>query len=235
MTEFPKTSISQQIMRWLPSALWLLAAVLLLVSISSIYWRIHLDAPQYEYRDGLNIIIYVDRMTGEDPAFDELHELNELNHYIGMAHLDEAAKFERSIAIPAIIIFVIFLIVNVVWAPLNLARFISNAKASKFLNKWIWLLTIIPASFPAAFLGFLGYWLNYYGQNLDPTAPFSSSIHPFTPPVLGPGEIGQFTTLATVEAGWYMATGATVLILVGLAIRFLQSRQQIEKAKLAHA
>ena len=207
---------SRRILRWTPSVLWILAAVLLTASILFPYWGMTLYAPQYP--GGLSVRVFVNSMTGdEDPVMDEVREIDGLNHYIGMRPLGEAAKFERSIAIPAVIIFAVFLLVAALWR-----------------QKWSWLLAIPPLAFPVVFLADLAYWLNNFGQNLDPAAPLSSAIHPFTPPVLGEGVVGQFRTVAHVDVGWFLAAGAAVLILVALVIHFWLARRAAVD-ELSHA
>ena len=57
---------------WMPPAFLILAAILILGSIPLPYWEMHLDAPQYNYRGGLDVVIYINSMTGKDPEFDEL-------------------------------------------------------------------------------------------------------------------------------------------------------------------
>lgn len=198
-------AVLQKILRAVPSILLIAAALLIVQSLSKPYWNMHLDAVQYEYRGGLDILVYVDRMTGKDPEFDELRELNSLNHYIGMRKLDDAAEFERSIAEFSVYAFVVLL---------------ALAAVGLFINwrgrKFVWLLTLPPLSFPFVFLGDLYYWLRDSGQNLDQSAPLSSSIHPFTPPILGEGKVGQFETIASLDTGWYMIFAATVCIVVAL-------------------
>ena len=68
------------------------------------------------------------------------------------------------------------------------------------------------------FLADLGFWLRHFGTNLDPTAPLSSSIDPFVPPVLGRGWVGQFATDALPDQGLILATIASLVILVGLVL-----------------
>lgn len=187
--------------RWLPSGFMLLAAILLVASIAFPYWGLVLEAPQYP--GGLKMRVFVNYMTGDDdPQLDEVREIDGLNHYIGMKSLYDAAAFERSIALPGVFFMVVALV------------------AVAFLRRrWVWLLAIPAVAFPFVFLGDLAYWLNHYGQNLDPYAPLSSAIHPFTPPILGEGIIGQFKTVAAVDTGWYLAIGAAVLTLAALLIR----------------
>ncbi len=196
--------------RWIPSVLLIIAAILLIQSIEKPYWNMHLDAPQYDYRGGLDIIVYIDSMEGKDPKFDELRELNGLNHYIGMRPLEEAAEFERSIAIPAVYTFA-GILVFVAFAAAWRGRF------RRWL-RWSWLLVLAPMAFPAVFVGDLYYWLRDSGQNLDPNAPFSSSIHPFTPPTWGEGKVGQFYTISSLDEGWYLALYAAILIGVAMLI-----------------
>jgi hypothetical protein len=62
----------------------------------------------------------------------------------------------------------------------------------------------------------LQFWLANFGQNLDPTAPLSSSVKPFIPPVLFTGRIAQFSTTAVPGPGLWLAFIASGLILAGL-------------------
>lgn len=191
----------RRLVKWLPSGLMLIAGFLLIASIAFPYWGLVLEAPQYP--GGLEMRVFVNHMTGdEDPALDEVREIDGLNHYIGMKSLYDAAAFERSIAIPGVILMVILL-----------------AIVAFLRRRWVWILALPVIAFPFIFLGDLFYWMNNYGQNLDPYAPLSSAIHPFTPPILGEGVIGQFKTVAYVDTGWFMAVGAGVLVLVALLIR----------------
>ncbi|MCB9437295.1 MAG: cytochrome C [Anaerolineales bacterium] len=203
----------QFMVRWVPSALLVIAAVLLVQSIDKPYWNMHLDAPQYDYRNGLDVIVYIDRMEGKDPKFDELRELNSLNHYIGMRNLDEAATLERSIAIQAMYTFAALLGISAV-----LLAWRGRGRRWTSLG---WLLMLPALSFPFVFIADLAYWLRDSGQNLDPTAPFSSSIHPFTPPVWGEGTVGQFHTIASLDSGWEQASTAAALMLVAVAVMLL--------------
>ncbi len=197
-----------RVLHWGPAVLLVVAAVLLVVSASFPYWGMVLHAPQYP--GGLEMRVFVNEMTGdEDPTLDEVSEIDGLNHYIGMKSLYEAAKIERAIAIPALLISAGLLIVAAFWRW-----------------RWAWLLVLPALGFPFVFLADLGLWMRHYGHSLDPYAPLSSAIEPFTPPVLGEGVVGQFRTVAYVNTGWYIAVAAVVLIAVALVLRFLEARQQ---------
>jgi hypothetical protein len=189
-------------------ALYMLAVVLIGISTQFPYWGLVLEAPQYP--EGLSMRVFVNTITGdEDPSRDEVAEIDGLNHYIGMKSLFDAAKIERQIAVPAIIIMLALLVVAALWH-----------------KPYTWLLTLPAISFPFVFLADIAFWMAYYGNNLDPYAPLSSSIQPFTPPILGEGIIGQFKTVASVDSGWYLAVFAGLLIILGLILRYQQFSKQ---------
>lgn len=178
----------------LPTIVMSLARVCLLVSLFLPYWHIKLKAPQYPKRD-LQINAYINRVEGD------MREINGLNHYIGMRPLDEAAKLEKAIGVWGLIAMVLLI------------------EASMFIHsRWAVLLLVPAIAFPGFFLADLYYWLNHFGQNLDPRAPLSSSIKPFTPPALGEGVIGQFKTIAWMGYGLWLAWIAAGLVLVSLAL-----------------
>lgn len=175
----------------LPTLLLVAAALLLLISIFTPYWNMTLHAPQYP--KGLRVTAYLNHLTGD------VNEIDGLNHYIGMRPLHEAAQFERSASI-AMTCILALLIVSAVFIHTRFAAWLS-----------------LPAMlFPAGFLGDLYFWLAHFGQNLDPRAPLSHAIKPFTPPVLGVGMIGQFKTVALPDTGLILAAIASILIAVGL-------------------
>ena len=202
------TPSSRTLPRYVPTVLWILAAILLLASLPFPYWKMTLLAPQYP--DGLSIRIFANRITGDDdPTLDEVAEIDGLNHYIGMRSMYEAAQFEQSIALPSVGIFVLFLIIAALWR-----------------KKWIWLLTLPALSFPFVYLADVGLWMRAYGQNLDPSAPLSSAIKPFTPPVIGEGVVGQFRTIAFVDLGWFIAVAGSLCIMAAIIIHWRQFKQE---------
>lgn len=177
----------------LPTLFFAAAAVALLSSIPQPYWKMTLRAPQYP--GGLTVSGYINRMEGD------VHEIDSLNHYIGMRPLDQAARVERQVAVTSLWAFAGLLVLGTV---------IHNRLSA---------LLVLPALlFPACFLIDLHFWLAHFGQHLDPHAPLSSAIKPFTPPVLGMGKIGQFRTFAAAGEGLIRATYASGLILVGLVL-----------------
>jgi nitrous oxidase accessory protein len=175
----------------LPSMLLLLAAALLVASYFQPYWKMTLHAPQYP--KGLHVQAYLNRLEGD------VREIDGLNHYIGMRPLNEAAQLERETS--AMMIGVTALLV--------LAGVLVH-------SRWAALLAAPAILFPAGFLLDLYWWMNHFGQNLDPHAALSSSIKPFTPPVLGTGMVGQFKTVAGAHTGLIMAAIASAIVLVAL-------------------
>ena len=188
----PSEELAKHRGRYLAPALILtVARVLLLISIFLPYWTMELQAPQYP--DGLHVQAYINRLTGD------VKEIDGLNHYIGMRPLEDAAQLERMLSITALISLVL-LVEGAIYVH----------------SRWTVLLTLPSILFPPVFLIDLYFWLNHFGQNLDPKAPLSNAISPFTPPVLGTGVIGQFETHAAAGMGWWFAAIAAVLTIVGL-------------------
>lgn len=181
--------------RWpryfLPTALLALAAVALVVSWFLPYWHMTLLAPQYP--KGLHVTAYLNRLEGD------VREIDGLNHYIGMRPLEEAAQLERSLSVMLVGVLALLVLAGVL-----------------IHNWWAALLTLPAILFPAGFLADLYYWLSNFGQNLDPRAPLSNAVKPFTPPVIGVGTVGQFKTVASVGVGWWVAAGASLVILIAL-------------------
>lgn len=175
----------------LPSAILVLAALLLVVSMFQPYWSITMTAPQYP--KGLTVEVYVNHLEGD------MGEIDGLNHYLGMPPLDEGGRFERQISIPALAMLGLLLIA---------ATFIHS--------KWAAILALPALLWPVIFLADLWLILYTYGHSIDPESALGGAIDPFTPPILGTGKIAQFGTVAELQAGFYLALAAVAVILVGL-------------------
>jgi copper chaperone NosL len=173
--------------------MWLFggAALLLIVSLLLPYWVLKLSAPQFP--NGLTVTAYVNRLTGD------VGELEGLNHYVGLGSFQDAATFERSIAIAAIVML----------AGLLIAAFLIH-------SRWVLILVLPAFLFPFIFLVDLQFWLWDFGHHLDPAAPLAKAVGEFTPPIFGPAEIAQFDTLALPGIGLILAFIASGLIGAGL-------------------
>jgi hypothetical protein len=193
----PRELVARERVRfYLPAALMLVAASLLLVSIFLPYWKMELQAPQYPR--GLEMTVYVNKVQGD------VKEVDGLNHYIGMRPISEAGKFERSTSIIAISALVLLLVVSI---------FIHNPCAL--------LLSWPVIAYPGIFLLDLWLWMRAFGQDLDPTAPLSNIIEPFVPQIIGSGQVAQFKTEAIWMPGLWVAFAGSVVIIVAI---FLQRR-----------
>lgn len=188
---------------WLPTKRWtlahgdrwfpLIAAALIVVSMFFPYWRLKLNAPQYP--SGLTATIGVSSVGGD------VDEIDGLNHYIGMRRLDEGGKFERSISVFAI--------------PLMA----GIAALAALRRRRFWLFALPAIAYPVVFTADLYYWLRDFGHNLDPTAALSNAFDEFTPTLLGPGRVGQFTTFSMYDIGFGMAFLGAVLLVIAIGVR----------------
>lgn len=181
--------------RWLVVLLGATSVGLFALSFFKPWWSFKLYAPQYP--KGLALEISLTGMGGD------VHEIDLLNHYIGMKHLSDAATIERHLAGYGV-------------AAVGVMTLVAIAFSGKKLNK----LVAIPAiAFPLGFLLDSFYWLYSYGQNLDPKAPLH--IAAFTPQMFGNGVIGQFETYASPSIGFWLAIAGVVCAIVA---NFLRSR-----------
>lgn len=175
-------------------ALLVAAALLIYLSVNRPWWGMLMYAPQYP--DGLGVTAYLDGMAGD------VTEIDNLNHYIGMMPLADAAKLELA---------------AVRWV---LPLMVVLAVASVFVSGWAgWALRAPLIAFPALFLIDLTAWMWYAGNHLDPHAPMNRTIARFTPTVLGEGRIAQFITYGYLEPGFWLAFAAAALALAAGLIR----------------
>lgn len=178
----------------LPSALLMLAALLLMISIFLPYWSMKMYAPQYpRHLGGLTVEVYVNHLEGD------MREIDELNHYIGLPSLDEGGQLERTISVYAIVALGLLLMAGV---------FVHN--------QWAAILALPLIGFPLGFIADLWWILYTYGHSIDPTSALGGAIEPFTPPILGIGKIAQFETDASFGPGFYLCLAAILVMFVGL-------------------
>lgn len=179
--------------RWVVVALGACAAALFVASFFVPWWQFWLYAPQYPH--GLRLVISLTGMSGD------VHEIDLLNHYIGMKHLEDAAPTERQLAgfgVATIALLVVVLLLL----------------SGKKLNK----LVAVPAvAFPIVFLADSFYWLFTFGHHLDPHAPLH--IAAFTPQMFGNGKIGQFETFAQPALGFWIAVAGVACAVAATVVR----------------
>ncbi len=172
------------------SILLVVAALLIVASIFTPWWRMEFFAPQYP--EGLNIIVYPDKLEGE------IEQINALNHYIGMKNFSEENFPELK--------FLTYLIGGL--ALLVLLAAVIRKKA--------FLYGVIGVFIVGGALGVwdLRRWLKDFGTNLDPKAPIE--MDPFVPPILGENIVANFTTYSTLQMGSYLVVAAFILLLIPL-------------------
>jgi hypothetical protein len=160
--------------------LLVLAAGAMVAAVFLPLWQIHLVAPQY--REGLALHIYSHQLVGGNGGQD-LHEINTLNHYIGMKPLARADFAEMT------------------WLPFAFGAFALLALRAAAIGRMASLvdLGVLFLYFGAFSLGNFYYRLYSYGHTLDPKAPMT--INPFTPIMIGSQKIANFVQTSLPQSG----------------------------------
>lgn len=169
-------------------------------------WRFSLFAPNYPkeaFPDGLPVFIHLDGLSGE------VHEMDIINHYIGMKPMEEGAKLERQVVPYVLIILSLFVLLFI---------FVEN----KVIN---WLISIAIVT-PFAFVGVYAFWLYKFGHDLVNGA---ITIKPFMPVLLGTGKVAQFSTVSSPESGFWMLV--LIAIFSALALLFKRKYETFEESK----
>jgi hypothetical protein len=179
--------------RWPTLLLGLGGAGLFVAAFFQEWWRFWLYAPQYP--GGLRLNIALTGMSGD------VHEIDLLNHYIGMQHLEDAAPVERRLAVYGVAAI----------AAVTVALVVASGRR---LNK---IVAVPGFAFPLAFLADSFGWLYRFGHALSPRAPLK--IAAFTPQMFGNGKIGQFETYAQPALGFWLAVLGVVCIAAAALFR----------------
>lgn len=200
-----------------PLYLWtrpVLVALVIPLVIAAVLplWRISLEAPQYP--EGLTVDIYTYTLkSGHDDT--DLHEINILNHYVGMKKIERAAFAELD------------------WLPFAFGAVAVLALRVAAIGNVRMLidLAVITGYFTLFSAGRFVYKMYVYGHDLSPEAPVK--VPPFMPAVLGTKQVGNFTTHAAPAVGTYLvgifALGVAALTLFHL----IRGRAESKRARLA--
>jgi len=151
-------------------------------------WAIYLLAPQYP--EGLSMQIWLTHLSGQ------VDIINGLNHYIGMAKINEAMFPEFG--------FLVYIVGFYITAGLLVAL------AGK--RKWLTAYLVLLALGAVAALVDFYQWGYQYGHNLDPSAPIQVPGLYYQPPLIGHKKLLNF------DAYSYPDSGGWVVIIAGLLV-----------------
>jgi hypothetical protein len=160
-------------------------------------WAVSLEAPNYPkeaFPEGIPVFFHFDGFSGE------VHEMNTINHYIGMDPMWQGGILEREIGIYALL-------------GLTLIMILFIAYNNKILN----YLMLIPVALPILFIADYAYWLYWFGHNLHDWGAFN--IKPFMPTVFGDGKVAQFITHSYPTIGFYMIVAIALFSLLAIMAR----------------
>jgi len=211
-----KSAQMQNIFRVLIAA----GVLLMVLSYFAPMWWVSLKAPNYPehtFPDGVRIHMHWDGVkngcqltqreeVAEDEALDCVHEMNTINHYIGMEPIERGARIEFAAA------------------PYLFATFVVMGVIALFYSGPAWWLLLVPGIVaPAVFLADFTFWLWWFGHHLRDWAAFS--VKPFMPTVLGEGKVAQFHTFAYPHYGIALSAASALCLLLALLIRRKQLRE----------
>ncbi len=179
--------------RWLVVSLGLGGAALFVLAFFQRWWSFCLYAPQYP--GGLRLDISLTGMGGD------VHEIDLLNHYIGMKHLEDAAPVERHLAVYGVAAIAI----------LSIALLLASGR------RWNRFIALPAVAFPVVFLADSIGWLYTFGHQLSPHAPLKIGV--FTPQLFGNGKIGQFETYAEPAIGFWLALAGSLAVVAAVVVR----------------
>jgi len=166
-------------------------------------WAVSLEAPNYPkeaFPQGIPVFFHFDGFSGE------VHEMNTINHYVGMDPMWVGGQLEREIGIYALLLLSLFMVYFIAY------------------NKKIFTLAmLIPVSLPVLFIADYSYWLYWFGHNLHDWGAFK--IKPFMPTVFGDGKIAQFTTHSYPTIGFYVLVAISLLSLLAVMAKSKAMRE----------
>jgi len=176
--------------------------------VSAPIWYVALEAPNYPkeaFPEGIPVYYHFDGFSGD------VHEMNTINHYIGMDPMERGAPYLRLIA-PYALVFVALIMVYYMLYD------------SKILD----LLMFIPVMLPVIFLGFYSYWLYWFGHNMHDWGAFK--IKPFMPTVFGDGKVAQFTTHSYPTIGFWLLLAISIFSLLAIISKRKARKLSLQKA-----
>jgi copper chaperone NosL len=184
-----------------------LAALLLVVMYFTPLWRIRLEAPQYP--EGIGLKIMLSTVAGQKP--NDLANINNLNHYIGMKRIVPEAIPELRIMPWAVGLLIVF----------GLAAAASGR--AWVLYTWVGLFTVLAVA------GLVDFWLwEYdYGHNLDmEKAIIKVPGMSYQPPLIGSKQLLNFKAHSWPGIGGWSAFVSLAAGFALVARRLLSGRRR---------
>lgn len=160
-------------------------------------WYVALEAPNYPksvFPEGIPVWFHVDGFSGD------IHEMNVINHYVGMYPMEAGAQRERA-AGPFIM----------VGMTLCILLFLA------FRNKWTTWLMLPMALFPPGFFAFYAGWMYWFGHNMQEWGAFK--LKAFMPTALGVGHVAHFTTKSFPSIGFWVFLVIAILSVLAILSR----------------
>ena len=87
-----------------------------------------------------------------------------------------------------------------------------------------WLMGIIPALLPVAFVIEYAAWLYWFGHNMSEMGAFT--LKPFMPTVFGQGKVAQFTTHSYPHYGFFLMVVFSLIVILIVLLRRKQLREE---------
>lgn len=200
--------------------LTLVGMALLAFAFFSPIWWVSLKAPNYPpqtFPDGVRIEFHFtgvkngchlrtsQEVEEEGEALDCVHEMNTINHYIGMKPIALGAQYELMLA------------------PYLFAGVGLMLIAFMFYSGLFWWVLALPAILvPVGFIVDYSAWLWYFGHTLSPMGAFT--VKPFMPTVFGEGKVAQFSTFSYPSYGFGVLVLASLAVILAVLLRRKQLR-----------
>lgn len=177
-------------------------------------WKITLLAPQYPEPLGLNIHI---THLSDGVQYNDVKNIDLLNHYIGMAHLPT----EENVAKKEVKPFIEFTVFPIVIGIMILFGVFVGFKGNP---KWYLYWLIIMILLGIAGLTDFYLWLSSYGHNLDPNAilkiadPVTGKPMGYQPPFFGYKKLLNFEVYSFPALGAYFIAAGMLLSYVAFIL-----------------
>jgi len=190
------------------------AMVLIAIAYFSPIWWVSLKAPNYPpetFPDGVRIHFHFDSVKNgcqlrknkevqEDEALDCVHEMDTINHFIGMHPIAKGAQIEQMLA-------------PYIFVAMGLMLAIFMVYGGRF---W-WVLALPGIGLPVGFVADYSAWLWWFGHTLHPWGAFT--VKPFMPTVFGDGKVAQFSTYSYPHYGFGLLVAAALCLILAVLLR----------------